>query len=165
MAQQRGLYYFILALCCIVVVVALGGGLFNQSAPWYAQWQHQAFMYLCHQIPERSFWLNSQPMAVCSRCFGIYAGFTLGWVVLPLRSTWQWMSRIPFKKVALAALLINLVDVMGNVFGLWENMLVSRLVLGSLMGSSAALIFTEDFFKSLTKPTENDYGRISAAGG
>lgn len=164
MTKQRGLYYFILALCCIVGIVALGGGLFNQSEPWYMQWQHQAFMDLCHQIPERSFWINSQPTAVCSRCLGVYAGFTLGWMLLPLHSKWKWMISLPFKKVALAALLLNLLDPIGHIFGLWENMLLSRLLLGSLMGSSTALIFTEDFFKSLTKSTGNDYGRISATG-
>jgi uncharacterized membrane protein len=33
-----------------------------------------AFSQLCHQIPERSLMLNGSPMAVCSRCAGIYYG-------------------------------------------------------------------------------------------
>jgi len=32
------------------------------------------FEPVCHQIPERSILLNSEPMAVCTRCFAIYFG-------------------------------------------------------------------------------------------
>src|ERR1043165_9302763 len=39
---------------------------------------YRVFAALCHQIPERSFYLAGQPLAVCARCFGIYAGFALG---------------------------------------------------------------------------------------
>ena len=30
--------------------------------------------FICHQRPERSFFLNGQQMAVCARCTGLYAG-------------------------------------------------------------------------------------------
>lgn len=28
----------------------------------------------CHQMPDRSFWIMGYPMAICSRCAGIYTG-------------------------------------------------------------------------------------------
>jgi uncharacterized membrane protein len=33
---------------------------------------------ICHQIPERSFWLFSSPLPLCTRCLGIYIGLLLG---------------------------------------------------------------------------------------
>jgi uncharacterized membrane protein len=149
--QQTQLYLLVLAIISFIVVAALGGGLFSQQSHWVLQWQHQAFFNFCHQIPDRSFWINGQPMAVCSRCFGIYAGFGLSWAALPL---WSWLKiskQFPVKKIALAAVLINFFDIIGNILGFWENTLVSRLALGWLIGWTAVLLFSDDFFKSIIK--------------
>jgi uncharacterized membrane protein len=160
--HQTKLYWLILALVFGVFVVALGGGLFNQQEIWYLQWQHLAFQDLCHQIPERSFWLNGQPMAVCSRCLGIYGGFALGWVILPIYSFLELANGLSFKKIAVIAIVINLCDIVGNMLGLWENTLVSRLVLGCLLGSTSALLLTGNFFNMNTKTTEDHHGRLRA---
>ncbi|MDZ7658558.1 DUF2085 domain-containing protein [Fodinibius sp.] len=144
--RQPILYGSILFLAFVVVFVALGGGLFNQSTPWPGQWQHQSFYSLCHQIADRSFWINGQPMAVCSRCIGIYSGFALGWGLLPIVTLLN-IKRVTYiKKIVVFMLLFNLLDAAGNFFGLWQNTLVSRTLLGGMLGSSAALIFIGDFF-------------------
>lgn len=31
-----------------------------------------AYMYSCHQQPDRSFWILGYPMALCCRCYGVY---------------------------------------------------------------------------------------------
>ncbi len=145
--RQPILYASILLLVFVVVLVAMGGGLFNQSTPWPVQWQHQSFNSLCHQIADRSFWISGQPMAVCSRCMGIYSGFALGWVLLPMLSLMK-ITRVAYiKKIVVFVLLFNLIDAAGNFFGLWQNTLVSRTVLGGMLGSSTALIFIGDFFQ------------------
>ncbi|MDR0499166.1 MAG: DUF2085 domain-containing protein [Holophagales bacterium] len=36
------------------------------------------FKGFCHQIPERTLIICGAPMAVCSRCAGIYAGIAIG---------------------------------------------------------------------------------------
>lgn len=159
--QQRHLYLLVLGLISVVVLTALGGGLFKQQTPWQLQWQHQMFSDLCHQIADRSYWINNQPMAVCSRCIGIYAGFALGWLLLPLWSMKD-KSTTLIKKIIALVILINLFDIVGNTFGLWENTLLSRMVLGYLIGISAALMFTGEFFNKTIKSMENYYGRISA---
>lgn len=160
---QRGLYLLVLLLGFAVVIVAMGGGLFSQDSPWYLQWQHQMFYNLCHQIPERSFWFNGQPMAVCSRCIGIYAGFLGGWILLPVLSRTDLGDMKSVKKGILFVLLLNIFDIVGSVLGFWENTLVSRLALGILLGSSTALIFLGDFFNITIKSKESHHGRISAA--
>jgi len=40
---------------------------------------------ICHQRPERSFYLWSHQMPVCARCTGIYVGAALAAIVLALR--------------------------------------------------------------------------------
>lgn len=149
--RQRGLYFLVLMLGFLIVIVALGGGLFNQGSPWYMQWQHKLFLHLCHQIPERSFWFNGQPMAVCSRCIGIYSAFAAGWMILPLSSQLNFKIGFSSKKLVLAAILINFIDIIGSTVGFWENTLLSRAVLGATVGATAAFIFLGDFFNSTTK--------------
>jgi len=161
--KQLGLYLLVFVLAGITVLVALGGGLFSQSAPWYMQWQHKAFLQLCHQMPERSFWMGGQPMAVCSRCLGIYTAFLGGWLLLPAWSSWSVTAKISTKKMALFALLINIFDIVGSMFGFWENTLVSRFIIGGLMGCSAALIFSGDFFNITINSMGNHHGRIKTA--
>lgn len=39
--------------------------------------------YICHQRPERSFWVEGLQLPVCARCLGIYAGVVLGAAVGP----------------------------------------------------------------------------------
>lgn len=52
----------------------------------YADLLHWLLHPVCHQIPERSFHLLGEPLAACTRCTGLYLGFTLGvaaWPHLP----------------------------------------------------------------------------------
>ena len=160
--RQQHLYLLVLGLISVIVLTALGGGLFSQQGAWQLQWQHQVFSDLCHQSAERSFWMNGQPMAVCSRCFGIYTGFFIGWLLLPILMKLNYaIAAGSIKKIIVLVILINLFDITGNMFGFWENTLLSRMVLGSLIGSSAAILFTGDFFNRTIKSMGNHYGRFS----
>lgn len=40
------------------------------------------FSLICHQLEERTFIVNGKPMFICSRCFGIYSGMTILFVVI-----------------------------------------------------------------------------------
>ncbi|MGD8426530.1 MAG: DUF2085 domain-containing protein [Balneolaceae bacterium] len=160
-AQKIGLYLFVLGLFAFIILAAMGGGIFGQDTPWQFQWQHRLFADFCHQDPSRSFWIDGQPMAVCSRCLGIYTGFALCWILLPSLSLFKTENKT-VKKLVLGIVLLNLVDVIGNMLGFWQNTLVSRLSLGWLMGWTAGLLFTGDFFKITIKSIGNHHGRITA---
>ncbi|HKK47148.1 MAG TPA: DUF2085 domain-containing protein [Balneolaceae bacterium] len=159
--RNSWLYLLVSGLLIFIIITALGGGLFGQTAPFYMQWQHKLFAGLCHQSPARSFWINGQPMAVCSRCLGIYSGFALSWFLLPALSLFS-LENTSVRNVVFMMVLLNVIDVVGNVLGFWQNTLVSRLVLGWLMGWTAGLFFTGDFFKITIKSIGNHHGRITA---
>jgi uncharacterized membrane protein len=128
-------------------LAALGPGLFSGTAPVVNSWQFAIFDVLCHQDPARSFTLSGTQMAVCARCFGIYSALVAGWILLPLYAVVKKSSRNNIEKGWLiAAILLNLTDVMGNYFGLWTNTLSSRLILGALFGLPLAFILTDEFF-------------------
>lgn len=143
--EQKKLYGLVLSLSALLVVIALGGGLFSQVGFWFEHWQHKAFNGLCHQDPQRSFWLNGTPMAVCSRCFGIYSGFLATWILFPIAFALpQYFNG--YKSWLLAIVIgINILDVIGNLIGLWQNTLFSRFGMGALIGISAVLIIGYEF--------------------
>lgn len=63
------------------------------------------FSFVCHQIPERSFYINGNPMIICSRCFGIYTGITILFLLsLFLKSIYQYISKINLKFIFIFAL-------------------------------------------------------------
>lgn len=143
--QQKLLYGLAVVLSSVLVLIALGGGLFGQSEPWFLQLQHKLFADLCHQEPARSFWLNGQPMAVCSRCFGIYSGFFVGLITILFLE--KKLKQLNTKKILLVTLILNIVDVAGNLLGFWQNTLISRSIAGFLLGTTAALVLGQAFIK------------------
>ena len=159
--KEPRLYFLVLSMMAGVIVVAMGGGLFGQGGAWVMQWQHQSFSTLCHQMPDRSFWIGGQPMAVCSRCFGIYSGFLAGWLLLPLLAISGVLKNISIKNILLGIIVLNLIDILGNLLGFWQNTLVSRVVFGELAGLGAATLFSGSFFIKNHKQHGEHYGRVT----
>lgn len=138
--EQKKLYALVFAISALLVVIALGGGIFNQQGVWFDHWQHKAFNGLCHQDPQRSFWLNGTPMAVCSRCFGVYAAIFAGWIAFPMLP--NLLENIDgYKRWVISGIIvINFIDVIGNYLGIWQNTMLSRFALGALIGLAAVLV-------------------------
>ncbi len=61
---------------------------------------HALFEPVCHQLEHRSFHVAGHPFAVCHRCFGLYLGFGLGFVVLPrMRRAKDWLLDEPRRAI------------------------------------------------------------------
>ncbi|MDR8393082.1 DUF2085 domain-containing protein [Aliifodinibius sp. S!AR15-10] len=148
--RNRVLYFGVALLSLLLVMVGSGGGLFGYEGFWIGDWQHKMFRTLCHQDPSRSFWINGKPMAVCARCYGIYAGFSLFWLSIPLLGKINSDFFRYTKKMLLVAILLNIVDVVGNLLGFWQNSSISRSILGAIIGSTAVLTLAREFLKSKT---------------
>ena len=95
---------------------------------------YQAFHFLCHQLPERSYFIAGQKLAVCARCTGIYAGFLLILALYPLFRSLRDTS-LPHRRWLLLATTPMVVDFGLTFAGIWENTHTSRFLTGFLFGS------------------------------
>lgn len=95
---------------------------------------YRAFGVLCHQLPERSFFIDGHKLGVCSRCTGLYGGFTLTLLLYPLVRSLRSTS-FPARKWLFLAALPLAIDFALKFLGLWENTHTSRLLTGILLGS------------------------------
>jgi uncharacterized membrane protein len=92
------------------------------------------FNRLCHQIPERSFFVAGHQFAVCARCTGLYAGFTVATLCYPLVRSLQSTDSPPRRWLFIAAVPLA-IDFSLGFFGIWENTHLSRFVTGALLGA------------------------------
>ncbi|HSK72522.1 MAG TPA: DUF2085 domain-containing protein [Pyrinomonadaceae bacterium] len=124
---------FLWVFLILLAPIAEANGLTSVSNPVYS-----FFSYICHQIPSRSFHLESHAFAVCSRCFGVYFGLLLGFVVYPLFRSVN--NTEPLPRFWLFAAMIPIgVDWLLGVFDIWENTHVSRFITGLILGVACAI--------------------------
>lgn len=94
----------------------------------------KAFSAVCHQLPERTLSIAGVPLAVCSRCVGIYTGLVAGTAFFPLlRRGDAWASRWTGLAL-LVAIGIPGGDWLAGLAGLWESGHAVRLATGSVFG-------------------------------
>jgi uncharacterized membrane protein len=128
------------ATVAMAILAAIIGAPLLQSSghPTIAFKIYGVFSYLCHQIPERSFHVAGHQFAVCSRCTGLYAGFTIAILTFPLfrslrntdtpRIIWLFASALPLA-----------IDFGLTYFGIWQNNHFTRFTTGALFGAVAAI--------------------------
>jgi uncharacterized membrane protein len=112
------------------------------SVPWLLTHHHVAltfvlqhgFALVCHQRPERCFWIFGAPVAVCARCLGIYLGAAVGFL---LRT-----SRHLAMRLLVAAATLNALDAATELVGLHGNWMAVRLALGLVLGAAGALLIS-----------------------
>lgn len=156
MANSK-LYYFLLFAFAGMVFLTLGGGIWGAKQS-IGHWTGVLFQSVCHQDPTRSFAVLGTPMAVNSRCFGIFSGIFAGWLVIPV------LSAINFKNkqglvVLLFAVMLQIIDYSGNLMGYWENTNISRVLLGGFLGIAVSLSLSDFFYND--NQTLKNYGRGS----
>jgi uncharacterized membrane protein len=133
------------AWACVAVLALSWLGLIA-GAPAAAAGGHEATAFViyqglktvCHQMPERAFWLAGHPLAVCARCFGIYAGFAFMVSLYPLSRRLQ-RADTPRRGWLPLALLPTAFDFTLGITGLWANTHSSRFLTGAWLGAWAAL--------------------------
>jgi uncharacterized membrane protein len=86
--------------------------------------------YMCHQLPERSFFFMGTPIGLCERCLAIFAGAL---AAIPLSGARNRLPRFmqSFWFVALALVPIG-IDGLTQYFGLRESNSVERVATGFL---------------------------------
>jgi len=61
----------VIGIWCLLIVVT---PLLVERIPLIAAFLYLFFSPICHQLPERSFFLFGHQLPVCARCIGIYLG-------------------------------------------------------------------------------------------
>lgn len=141
------LVVFVWVSAILLAPIAKESGLENFSSPVYG-----FFSYICHQMPERSFHIENHPFAVCSRCFGVYFGLFLGFLIYPvlrkiddiepLARVWLFLAMIPIA-----------IDWSLGAFDIWENTHLSRFITGLILGAACAIYIVPalvEIFRLLT---------------
>ncbi len=123
----------VMALVALVVVAPLAAA---GGQGELAQVIYRAFAVLCHQRPDRSYFIDGHKLAVCSRCTGLYAGFAFTLLLYPLIRSLRTTTTPPPSWLLLAAVPLG-IDFSVKFFGIWENTHTSRLLTGALLGSVA----------------------------
>ncbi|HUQ89684.1 MAG TPA: DUF2085 domain-containing protein [Vicinamibacterales bacterium] len=100
---------------------------------------------ICHQRPERSFFVNGHQLPVCARCTGLYLGGALGllvWMGVKIARGWRpmnWDPRLAARLIAVAAIPTAL-SVATGTLAVWDGSNVTRAVLAIPLGLSAGAI-------------------------
>jgi uncharacterized membrane protein len=95
------------------------------------------FSYICHQMPGRSLHLDGHPLAVCTRCSGVYFGLLAGLLVYPL---WRRIDNVePLPRIWLFLSLVPMgIDFSLKFLGIWDNTHLSRFLTGIILGAACA---------------------------
>ena len=101
---------------------------------------------ICHQRPDRCFWIHGRAMPVCARCSGLYAGAALA---APLALVWAaQLSGRRARAVAAAAALPTLITWSLEAAGLAHPSNAVRFVAALPLGCVAAWLVVS----TMTKP-------------
>ena len=99
---------------------------------------YRSFSHVCHQLPERSFFIAGHQFAVCSRCTGLYFGFAAATFASPLLRSLR-TTTAPARKWLFLAAAPLAIDFSLTYFGIWENTHTTRLLTGLLLGGVSVL--------------------------
>jgi uncharacterized membrane protein len=124
---------FVWVFAILLAPLANANGFENFSAPIY-----KFFSFICHQMDSRSFHLENHQFAVCARCFGVYFGLLLGFLVYPFLRKVDEIEPLPRFWLFLAMIPIA-IDWSLGAFDIWENTHLSRFITGLILGAACAI--------------------------
>ena len=106
---------------------------------------------LCHQKPERCYWMCREPLVVCSRCLGIYVGFLIT-VIFSLFAFGLFTKTVNF--IFAIVLFVPMgVDGVSQLLGRRESNNPLRFLTGYTAGYAVALVFYSLVAKTLAFQT------------
>jgi len=143
--MKRYVPYFIflipvLAFCTLIFIAPYTARLGEESSGYLmvSKFVYGIFHPICHQKPERSFFVFGYPMSVCARCTGIYIGMLILTILYPLAKRLNDNST-PSKYYLIASMIPMALDGGTQLLGMRESFNELRFITGFIFGG--ALIF------------------------
>ena len=146
----------ILILLCLLIVI--GYILVPPLAP--LEKANLVGYSICHQIPERSFFLGGLRLPLCARCTGTYTGIAIAFFTIALLGRWSAGEMLSRNMLVVMAIFIGImgVDGLNSYLSLFERMPTLytpqnwlRATTGSLNGIALSLIVFPVFNFTLWK--------------
>jgi len=100
---------------------------------------------ICHQKPDRSFFIDGHQLPVCARCTGLYLSGAAGlavWIGLKTARGWRpiaWNPRLAARLIVIAAIPTAL-SLATAAIGAWDGSNMTRALLALPLGASAGAI-------------------------
>lgn len=109
---------------------------------------------ICHQLPERSFFIDGRQLPVCARCTGLYVSAAmglLGWCAWKLGRGWRPVDVAPQGAIRLVTIasLPTAVSIATALAGVWDGSNVTRAALALPLGAAAGVVVAAVFTKDL----------------
>jgi len=108
---------------------------------------------VCHQIPERTIFFGNIAMPICSRCTGIYIGFTIS-IISMIVLFRKKESGFPPLYIVILSLIFIISTVLDGIFSylyIYNTNNIIRIITGYMFGTGIALIlypvFPYQFYK------------------
>ena len=120
---------------------------------------------LCHQLEERSFFIDGFQMPLCARCLGLHLAFAVSAALILARRD-QRLSGLPPTRsmVALGALMAPaMADVILSYLGVIDSDNTRRVVTGALFGAALAFVLVPFVRSQLTGEARHGTTMTAAA--
>ncbi len=114
--------------------------MYSSITEWHESWQRVLMSRVCHQQIDRTFVSGGIPLAVCSRCTGIYTALPLVLLVFSFFFTVLVRAKRYIVRIFALASLLVILDGAGNLLHLWQTADLIRLLTGTLWGMAAGLL-------------------------
>ena len=151
MNKIRTIYFLTLIGIILWIAAVFAAPYLKSQSSAYGNLIYAVFSLTCHQIPSRCLTLYGNPLAVCTRCLGIYLGFFLGTSLFPVVRGLSSES-LPKAKILILMSFPIVIDFAANVVSLWASPHVLRLATGMIWGAILPFYFIPgitDIFKKV----------------
>lgn len=146
-SQKEKIIYFVVLLLsflwCVLIVLA---PVLKSKSAGYDIFLYFGFSRVCHQIPERSFFIFGEKFAVCERCTAIYFSFFAGVLLYPLTRR---LNKPILKTLLLTAIFLIVIDFLFGYIGMFQN-IYTRVISGAVFGFCSAYFVTYGIIDSIT---------------
>lgn len=114
--------------------------MYSSITEWHESWQRLLMSRVCHQQPDRTFTAGGIPLAVCSRCTGIYTALPAVLLLFSFFYPFLVRTKRYIIRIFAVASLLMILDGAANLLHFWQTPDLIRLLTGTFWGMAIGLL-------------------------